>query len=30
VSGVAEAGLSTTELPAEIAGPIFQIAIQSG
>jgi hypothetical protein len=30
VSGVADAGFSTTELPAASAGPIFQIAIQSG
>ena len=30
VSGVALAGLRTTELPAASAGPIFQIAIQNG
>ena len=30
VSGVADAGLSTTELPAASAGPIFQIAIHIG
>ena len=30
VSGVAVAGLRTTELPAASAGPIFQIAIMNG
>ena len=30
VSGVALAGLRTTELPAARAGPIFQMAIMNG
>ena len=30
VSGVADAGFRTTELPAASAGPIFQIAIHIG
>ena len=30
VRGVADAGLSTIELPAASAGPIFQIAIHIG